>query len=301
MGRGLSLSLVGLSLALTLSCGVKPEIKQNSVSETFSASVEATVTSISGIMDEQSNESFAKAEPTLKEKIITGFGDLLIPNAYAESCISTGRARFAECIDGVKQVSYMDCSIGNTRFVKSGSVKLEYSNESCLMDELGDSVVRTFDVTRTGPMGGFLHTFSNSHIDYRGNDIFGGSELTKTEDGYSLEIIGKNKTLQKRHRKFDISVRTISPLEIVGKLTRANRRIANGELEVNHNLAEFTALYNAQNLTWESECCYPTSGTLSVTFTGTVEGSASIAFNGCGQAQLTKDDKVHDLTFNYCE
>jgi hypothetical protein len=152
-------------------------------------------------------------------------------------------------------------------------------------------VTRTYDYDISGPYGGVLSVTSD-----------GGGRLTKTAGGWSVEILGKHKELTFRGRKLvDLSISTPTALQVTGSLSRQSRVINSGSYQVVHNLAGFTAVYVPQNLTYESSCCHPVSGSLSVTFTGSVTGSGSVTFNGCGQASLTRNGQTQDIGLNYCE
>lgn len=287
--------LVGSVIGLT-GCG-KKDLSASSVSSPAADALEAGITSVSGIADDQNGSTFA-----MQTKINDRYEFLasaFFPKAYALGC---SRAVTQACSSGVRTITYADCEMGARVFSLSGSVTLTYSSNSCAMISTGDSVTRTYDYTISGPHGGSLTMSSANHFDYRGNTIGGGGKLTRTSSGYDLDILGKHKVLKKNGSSLaDITVRTIQPLEVTGGLARAGRQVNNGILEVNHNLSKFTARYTASNLVWSAQCCHPTSGTMSVTYTGSLTGSATVTFDGCGTATLEKDGTQTNIDLSYCE
>ena len=138
--------------------------------------------------------------------------------------------------------------------------------------------------------------------DRSGNTFGGGGRLTKTAGGWTVEVLGKNKRFSRGGRElFNISTRTLTPISVTGSLSRASRVVNGGSFEVIHNKAQFVATYVPSNLTWSSACCHPVSGSLAVTYAGSVTGSSSVTFNGCGTATMVKDGLSSQITLNYCE
>jgi len=74
-----------------------------------------------------------------------------------------------------------------------------------------------------------------------------------------------------------------------------------GSLEVNHNLAGFTAIFTPSNLQWSAGCCHPVAGSLAVTYSGSKTGTATVSFNGCGSATVNQDGQSQAVEFSYCE
>jgi hypothetical protein len=291
------LTILTLSITLT-ACGLKKQNFSATVSSE-EATIETAVGSISGISDNQSGENYLAINSSLKEKIFQEMQNLFLPQAIADGgCL---RPVFEACVNGVKEATYNNCQI-NTKASINGFIKLTYSQANCSVSAAGDSVNRTYDVVLTGPRGGQASLSSANSADYKGNVYGGGGQLTKTAGGYSIEVLGKHVALNYRdHNLYNVSIRTLTPIEITGTLARQGRLVNSGQIEVNHNLAKFTALFEPQNLQWQSGCCYPVSGTLSVTYSGSRTGSATVTFNGCGLATHSDGVQEKPIVLSYCE
>lgn len=266
-------------------------------SSDVSASVEDAVTSLSAILDDQNGSSYASAfyKPTLQESVSA----ILLPKAWAASCVRPG---LLTCSNGLKSTQFDECDQSNGRVKASGQIDLDYSDAACGLTAVGSSVTRTFSYALTGAQNGELNVTSDSLEDYRGNLIGGGSTLTRVTGGYQLAILGQHKILTRNGRQIrNHSLRTLSPIEVSVGLARDQRVISNGELEVAHNLAGMTAVYRSQNLEWSQTCCYPVSGSMTVEYSGSKEGTATIDFLTCGQAQVQIGDEVKNVEFSYCE
>ena len=292
MKRWMSLILVG---ALMVGCKAN-EDSSSTADENLTSSVEDAVTTMSALMDDQEGESYAT---NIKKSYPEMIDELIFPKAYAAGCI---RPVHQVCDNGSKSSVFQDCSIFGDQVLASGQIDLEFSQNDCSMALVGDQVARTFDFELVGPRGGQMTVSSAEHSNYSDIRVGGGAEITKTNLGWDLDILGKHKVFTRNGRvRMDKSIQTLSPLEISGGLRRSQRQVNNGQLQVHHNLAEFTALYTAQDLRWSSSCCHPVSGTLTVEYTGSRTGSATVEFGSCGTAELEKDGEIHDVQFSYCE
>lgn len=290
--------ILGLAIISTLvACGQK---KTNSSDlENMQVSLEAGVTAVNAAADDQAGSSYAKTSPFERKNAIVSIGDWLLPKSYAASC---SRAALEPCMSGVKSESFSSCDLPASGRSLDGSVTLTYSNSSCNL-AVGDSVTRTYDFTISGPYGGRLHISSANATDFSGNTYGGGGILTHTgSNAWSIQVLGKHAELSVGGRTLmDLQMRTLSDLSITGSLTRSGRVVDGGSFEVAHNLAKFTATYSPHNLTWTAFCCHPVSGTLSVSYAGSLSGSATVIFNGCGSATIEKDGLSRDVSLNYCE
>ncbi|MBC7369992.1 MAG: hypothetical protein H7326_00400 [Bdellovibrionaceae bacterium] len=83
---------------------------------------------------------------------------------------------------------------------------------------------------------------------------------------------------------FDHSI-TSAGLTVTGTRAGGNR-VVSGTSTMFHNLAQYKAVHTFNSVTWgSSACCYPTSGSVSSTLTGTRAGNVSLTFSAtCGQA-----------------
>lgn len=302
--RTIALLILAPVLATTLTTGCRQNEENVDLStDTQADVVESAITMIAGQADDAAGSSFAMQTKADAYKF-AALETLLFGSANAANC---SRAFDQACNNstGTKTATYSNCDITGRSFTLSGSVTLTYSNNSCTLG-VGDYVTRTFDHTISGPRGGAIQTTSALRSDYRGVQIGGGGKLTHTAvTSWTLELLGKHKIGTRNGRTlFDASARTTTPIAISNSLTRSGRTISSGVVEVNHNVANFTATFVAnasQPLVWSSLCCHPVSGRLDATYTGSIVGSGSITFNGCGSAELSKDGSTRTLSLGYCE
>ncbi len=273
-------------------------VEEASTVNNIEAAVESGVSAMSGIMDDQNGSTYAMKQTPIHDPL-RNLNELLFPKAYAANC---ARAVAQACNLGVKQATYDDCSGSAGLLSLDGQVTLTYSNMACTMANVGDNVVRTYNYTISGPRGGVVTNSSDIKATYDGTQLSGGAKLEKTATGHEVTIFGKHKSFVRNERElYDVSIETGSPLQITGGLARGNRQVTNGSLKVYHNIAEFTAEFTANNLGWSSSCCHPVSGSLSVSYEGSITGTASITFNSCGEATHEKDGLSQELTLSYCE
>lgn len=295
----IKLTLITLLCLQLLACGKKNEESADSNVDSDEAVSESAVTALSGSLDDQAGSSFAYRSNSKIDRVTETLQLLFLPTAVADACI---RAVDQACVAGVRSTTFSGCTGGLGLFSRNGSVTLTYSDASCALALNGDSVTRTYDYTISGPRGGVLSTSSDNSTDYNGNTYGGGGRLTVTASGWDLEVLGKHKVLSRNgNEKFNISMRTTSPIGVSGSLGRASRVLDGGSFEINHNLAEFTATFTPSNLTWNNTCCHPVSGSLSVSYSGSKTGSATLTFTSCGQAELDKDGVTKSIELNYCE
>lgn len=287
-------------VAITQGCAKKTEesADTSSVNE-VEAVVESGVSVLSGSLDEQANNSFA----FMSVKTNSIWNTLLIDKAFAASC---SRAFAKTCVDGLKEIDYSNCTLPSGVRTMSGKVSLAFSDSGCSMVSTGNYVVRTYNTEISGPRGGVVYNSSDSKEDYRkgtSNTYGGGAKITKSASGHNLEILGKHKSFIKRGRElFNVSVRTLSPLVVTGGLARADRKVSNGQLEINHNIAQFTSVVTATDIKWGDCSCYPVSGSLSIAFSGKKTGSSTVTFSSeCGVASLEENGQTSKIELSYCE
>lgn len=244
----------------------------------FEVTTESLVTSLAGLADEVSGESFSRSSCT--------------------------RASSETCSSGVKSATYSSCSISGTTYSLTGSVDLTYSQTTdCTMNLPADYVVRTYDYTISGTRGGSLQVTSASATDYRGTSISGGGKITKTLGGYTAQILGKHKILSFRGSEImNHSMISLSASTITGTLARSSRSLTGGEIEIIDNRNEFVATVTPTSLQWSSSCCYPLSGSLSMELSGSKSGTVTVVFSStCGTATYTANGSSRNINLKYCE
>lgn len=291
------LILVALTLTL-INCSKKADEASDS-SNSLEDSAEAGLTLVQSIADDENGSSYASlsSKPTGSFQAASTFVQMLIEKAQAATC---QRARLQACSAGVRATVLDNCELG--QFSTNGNVSLSYSDSACSMASVGNSVTREFDYSITGPRSGVFSVNSNVADDYRGQSIGGGGRLTVTSAGWNIDVLGKHKSFTRRGRNlYNVSVRTLQPIKVTGGLARSNRVLNDGQLEVNHNLAGFTAVYTFSNVSYSASCCHPTGGQIQTTYSGSVTGSSTLSFGSCGSATLDKDGQSENITLSYCE
>jgi len=286
--------ILGLFVMLLISsCKFKKSEDQSfgslaTPSDPVQESIEGSLNAISGTADDASSESIIAKENF-------SIDHLFIAKAHAASC---SRALINQG-GGICKREVL-CQFG--AFSWSGSVTLAFSNgQNCTLGAEGESFNRQVNFTRSGRRGN-LTTSSNNQENYLGQSIGGGSTVTKVNGGLELEIIGQSKVLKKNNgqKVFDISIETTMPI-VTNQLMRNGRTISSGTVQVYHNLAKFTAAHSLENLTWSSNCCYPVSGKVFSTLSGSRNETLEIEFKSCGVAQVTSSNGVKNIELEYCE
>jgi hypothetical protein len=232
------------------------------------------------------------------------------------SCSSAGGGK------GSDTLTWGGCSLGATATLYGGWVDVWSALANCNTNSLatnGDTL------TRTTPVGQILRfytgakiiTTSEAHTAYDGTSITGaGALITLTDSSVNTRTI----VINGFHRKFygpyggqwfDQSV--LSPvasdpnvLTVTGKRSTTNR-VVTGHMTIYHNLSSYTAVHAFSSVTWgSSTCCYPTSGHITTTLSGSLTGTRTINFakgaTTCGLATFTDTDNTSkDITLTMCE
>lgn len=96
---------------------------------------------------------------------------------------------------------------------------------------------------------------------------------------------------------------------VTANLTAKGRKATNdlfvvGTTAVWHQVSEYKAVHTFGSVTWgSSSCCFPTAGSVSSAFTGSISGNATTVFSStCGQASFTGTDSVtKTITLTQCQ
>lgn len=244
----------------------------------LAAVFESALTAVAAVADEVEGENFGDA---------------------GAACAA--RAGDQACQSGTRSYRYSNCVLNQTGDQMEGDTRLEYSNAACSLEAPGSAAVRQAEQTRMGRVGE-LRVSTSSQLDYQRRMIGGGSRVIRgPANAYELEVLGLHKSLGGR---YSISVRSVSPTTVVtasGLLERNGRVLRGGALEVAHNSARYTAILSLGELTYQASCCYPTSGRVDLKYTGTVSGTGSVNFTGCGSAVFTALGRQTELQFRTCD
>lgn len=287
--RHFALSLTLLTLA---ACQPKEEAVSASTTATdqYADTVEAGITGAGGAADDASNESVVASSQQ------SFWGRVLVPEAMAACARTLTNNGGGNCTRNV------NCDFG--AYLWSGNVQLSFNNgAACSLSGAGDFYTRSVDFARTGPRG-TLQTTSNNRTAWDGSVIGGGMQISQVDGLGNLEVdvLGQHKILTRTGGRtvFDVSFSTSAPLAM-NQLARNGRVISGGTMVVHHNRARFTAEHTMQNLSFTSGCCYPTSGTITSTFSGSIAGSGSVTFNSCGNYTATLNGVSKTYSLANCE
>lgn len=272
--------------------------------DTQAAALSSGVSALSGVIDELNASSgftrrFEPKRIESPESLYSNVFDKLLPLAEAAACT---RAIAQTCISGAKTVTYSSCTGAAGRISYSGTVRLDWSGDGNCDLELGETVTRTANTT-LAVRGSSLAISSANGTNYRGDTLGGGGSLKQTAAStWRLDIAGHHKTLTSAGRTtYNVSLQTTAPITVTGTLARSGRTVTGGALTVHHNTANFTATYQPTNLTYSHLSCVPQSGTMTVTYSGSVDGSATVTFLGGTTARLTRDGGSQNIELDYCE
>lgn len=299
MKNSKSTILIFLALLLTTACKPDSELSELTFDDT-SNTMEAATSAMTAVIEDDQGGTYAFENRPKSDQYLTPIFNELLPQAIASN--ECARPYFQSCESGVKSAIYNGCSVGTRGASYSGEATLSYSDSSCQMLSYGDYVVRTYDIVFTGPKGFTkINISSEPSQNYLGETHSGGGRLTKTATGYELEVLGRNQQVNFNGRLVaSQSIKTTTPIQVVGGLARTSRLINGGELVVSRNLAKYKAKFTPNNVQYSNSCCHPVSGSLSITYEGSKTGSATLTFLGCGSAQYEKDDLKRDVTLSYC-
>jgi len=279
-------------LILTVGCGPKMNLglkeKYLSSASVVEESTQEVLDSLIDDIDEAGGEDFSQGEELTYESL----PDEVIEQSFNEAPELSEddeqklcrRAVKVECNENKQQRTFDYCKL--RKFELAGNVTLIHdSSESCeasyeagrvVLSEVGDSVTRDVSIQRIGPSGGIL-------------TASGYASFEKISSGYKINKDKIRILSIKGQEKFNYRL-VATDLE-VNKLKRVGRKIKSGNITVTHNLASFTSSHTFNDLSWDTACCYPSSGSIDIELTGSKERSRSLSFsNICGLVSVNFGD-----------
>lgn len=312
-----SITTLAIVTALTVSgCAQGTESEDSGESDSTSLIVESAVGSVNGAMnDTEQTPSFAYNRPLSPQRLERDWATLasnwIYPSAHAAACSLT---RFSPSIgstscagteeDRTVLSQFDSCTVGKKERLKmEGTVKLSFDAAATCDSWIdgGDlptsgSVTRTTsDMTRHNGVGTKVTTSSDEHQNYLGETLGGGVRSTFADGSRSIEILGMRR--QKLHSRtgrviFDHSVHTTQALVIEGRLNDGDRRIASGEIVVDHNKKGYSSVATFAGLKWSADCCHPVEGTMTFTHSGSKSGTLSVDFASgeCGSPTISNEE-----------
>ncbi len=216
---------------------------------------------------------------------VTGCPTYLSPGT--STCAGTGLQ--------LLNLTYAACTLGSSLATWTGGQSLLFSGSAvCGTTTLPlvaptDTLTRTFigsipggnATVRTEP-GGFTVSLDTQTPFGYAFTVAGGFEINGNGTGqHKINITG----IRLLSTLWDHSISTAAsqPLLIV---TGTGRAILAGTVLVQHNLAHYTGTAVFSNVGYISGSCFPQSGTITTTFSGSLQGTETLTFTGGGGATL---------------
>ncbi len=239
----------------------------------------------------------------------------MIPKAWAISvCPSVWDANSAtNCSGNVMTLTYSDCApTASSISTWKGAQYLTFSGQTCGTPQTAwasGSVVRTFDPKTYRSTGTGVKIWMNTAVTsgYQ-SSVSGGTTINfvgaqaRTATISGIEYFATKTIGDQTQTVWDQTVSTTSPLVIAG--TGATRTLSSGTTLVQNNRLLFSASVMVQTALVFSDttCCFPTSGVLATSFTGTQSGSETLTFSSsCGNATyVDSTGKSSTLALTHC-
>lgn len=273
----------------------------------LSSVTEVGVTVVSSIADDASTGDVGVSSvdvASFEDEIGTvGVDEFTCEDGWS-SCVHGVRTRVTDCVNPA--VNYTK-DVSLSFFGPTGAV-----DTSCTgLGTTGNYVTKSGTEKLIIPINGDYTSTSDAQNNYNNVSIGGGAEITKRADGsvlITINGINKNHTDRNDALVWTHSVHTdpSSPL-VLNQLARNGRSISSGTVIVDHNESKFTATLVFNNVTYTTStsstgnCCYPVSGTLSVTLSGSRTGTGTLTFSQtCGTATYSGDISGETLMMISC-
>ncbi len=227
--------------------------------------------------------------------------DAIHPNASSPCSYSTARST---CANSSDTIDWNGCTLALGKITMTGGWTETFSGTNaatCAIPVVsGGAIVRTAtsSVATISDLTGLASRLNGSTVttDTTGGTAWDGTaipstgiSITNSGGTRSVAINGLHRVMKGPAGKvhFDHFVRTSTNLSMTGTRLAGTRTIASGVVEVYHNLAKYTVSNSFSSVVWaDNTCCYPTSGTIASTFTGTgLTGNSTLTFTStCGEA-----------------
>lgn len=260
-----------------------------------------------------STEGASSPSFTLGEGLSTDFQsmDYLDPqDALKQLAACTFSSARSTCSSNVSTISWGGCTIGTATL--AGGWSEAWSSGFCSDGNQPTALTNGTSVTRTSSTGQVL-TFASgatlttdtiAHTTYDSTSIPGtGITISNSSGTRTVVINGLHKVLVgPRGLKWFDHTLTSTGLTVNGTRLTGDRVVSGTSVHY-HNLAEYKATHTFNTVTWgSSTCCYPTSGSVSSTLTGSRSGTVSLSFTAnCGEANFTDTDAtVSSVTLSQC-
>lgn len=228
-------------------------------------------------------------------------------NGFSSACdYATARS---SCSSSSDTLTWSGCTLQSGTVTLTGgwtSVYTGTNSASCGLPLVaGETVTRTSsDVTTTLASGATISTNTNSRITWDGTTIPSTGEVTSKSGGNRTVVINGINIIKKSPHgtiQYDHSITSNGLVFTGGRAT--HDRVVSGSVTLYHNRAKFNAINVFNAVTYgDSTCCYPTSGNITSTFTGSQSGTTTLTFTStCGYANFTDlDNSVNNIKLEHC-
>jgi hypothetical protein len=315
----LPVALLSISVLLT-------NCKESSDEASTGVETEVAIAAISGTSNSSEARLSDNADFRQKKSFLAHLQGVLspIPNAWAVPSCSWS-SLITGCSSNSSTITFDGCSDSSDHAISiKGSLTLAWTGVGCCTSNPlnASSIIPCTFTRRTlgadGSTDPVIHALGSHSVTLNTEDNSGyneaktggftvtcqGAEGNNTCDGQRQIVInGAHYVGQSGRGDWDHTVSTENPLIVQGH--GENRRTLSGSISVQNNLLKYTSVTTiTSTLTHSSNCCYPTGGTVSTTFSGgTLDGQTeSMKFGpGCGTVTLndTKQQKT-GLTLHHC-
>jgi hypothetical protein len=294
--------IIPLTSLLLCACDVKLSNTpgENNYSDLLLYTLESSVAELGA----QASASESGSEVGLIEDELEG--ESLLGNCSYQNARSS-------CSSQTRTINWNSCVLANTSVVLTGGWTETYSGSdasTCTLPlNVGNSVTRKTNSiqTKSFPSGITINTDTQGGTTWDGTTLSNaGINIAKINsvniNHRSVTINGLHKTMKQNGRTiYEHYITTSSPLQFIGNKTNGGRILSSGSMVLYHQLLSYKAAQTFSNVKWEiSNCCYPTSGSIQITYTGSKTGTATLAFTGCGTATYTSGQSNENITLNEC-
>lgn len=259
--------------------------------------IEAVVTTIGGALDDVavsgSRKGIAGCDHAAGACSVTAAG----PGATGTRTVNYNCAQDEETSEKLKGKTVLSYTV-TPSIGPAPTFTVTDGTPDCTLD-IGETVTITGTTTHSGPVPGTLirSTLNLPVFNLDVPVVGGGTYITRNgSTSLAMTILNKNvrQNLLNGASNVDVSVQTrdaavppnLTDLYITGSGARGSRSVT-GTVSAYHNGKQFSATYLFTNVTWgDANCCWPTSGSATVTYSGSESGSESISFSGCGAVNI---------------
>lgn len=213
------------------------------------------------------------------------------------------------CASSADTITWGGCTVDGGSVTMTGSWTETFSGtgaSTCTTPlSSGGSVTRTSSSSvMTFASGATLTTDTNGGTAWDGTSIPATGETVSNSSGTRTIVINGIHRYLKGPRGttwFDHYI-TSTGLTVTGTRAAGTRSMS-GNLKVYHNLLRYTAASTFNTVIWgSSSCCYPTSGNISSTLTGSLTGTTTLTFSStCGSATyIDNSGSSSSVTLTHC-